>query len=395
MRAPCKRRVTLCLVLCLCLSMFCFYPGSAEAETQINKILVQTSCTPVALMELSKVTVTTTTTGASINNATWYTSSGTAVSDRFSDETCHLEVRLHTSSGYSFSEAVVAYINNTEATVTWESASSVLIRSHDYNPDIWAPDPIKSPGPETVNEGDWASFVVSGLYTADYQWAFESPDGRTSYTLEEAESMNIFPGMTSKGDGTDRLLIYNIPAEMDGWKIYCIHWSLHHITKKESGRALISVNYAKPVPTPEPTPEPTPAPTPVPTPAPTPVPTPVPTPEPTPHVHSNNGIWYKDASAHWRTCEECGEEYERSAHDYQWTETRAATRRADGEEEGLCKVCGYTETRSVPYSRQNSGNVSLDTFRMVFYGILGLIGLGLIALITVFLVSGRKKKRRR
>ena len=395
-----KRLATICLALCLCFSMFCFAPVHAAADTQITKILVQTSWTPIALMELANVNVTTTTQGAYISSAAWYDNAHNAISGRFGAETCHLEVRLSASDGYYFSEGVVAYINNTEAVrVTWESASSVLIVSHDYTPDIWAPDPIKSPGPETVNEGDWASFVVSGLYTADYQWALESPDGRNWYTLSEAETLGLFPGLTSKGDGTDRLLLYDIPAELDGWKIFCIHWSLNHISKKESGRALITVISNKPAPTPEPTPVPTPAPTPEPTPVPTPTPapTPEPTPEPTPHVHSSNGIWYKDEDAHWRVCQECGEEYEHSEHAFQWSEARAATRRADGEEEGLCTVCGYSTTRSVPYARQTSasGSVSIDTFRLVFYGILGLIGLGLIALIIVFIVSGKRSKKRK
>ena len=114
-------------------------------------------------------------------------------------------------------------------------------------------------------------------------------------------------------------------------------------------------------------------------------------------MHSSSGIWYKDADAHWHECQECGERYDSSAHDYQWTEKRAATRRADGEEEGVCKVCGYSETRSVPYARgtENASGVSMNTFRLVFYVILGLIALAVIALLIVFLLSGRRKKRRR
>ena len=272
MKLQAKRLASFILMLCLCLSAFSLAPENASAETEVKKVLVQTAYTPVALMELQYAKVSTSTGGASIASATWYDSAHNAISGKFGTDTCHLEVRVTLAEGYVFSAVVEGYINNSGATVQRESDTSVLLISHDYTPEIWAPVPLKNPGPETVDAGGWATFVVSSMYAQDQEWCVESPDGRTWYTFSEAltarteDNKILFPGLDVSGETTNTLVLKNIPASMDGWKVYCRFWSLEHRSSVKSAKAKITVRSSVPEPTPEPTPEPEPEPTPEPEP---------------------------------------------------------------------------------------------------------------------------------
>lgn len=290
MRTSIRSRFTLLLALCLCLSLLAAFPAQAQATEGmiINRALVQTSTTPVALMTTSSISVGTSSVGCYVSSADWYTSAGNPVASYFWTDTVHLEVQLTAQDGYIFSSAADAYINNEPATVVTNGGNYLVLRSHDYTPAIWRPGLFKSPGPETVDEGGWASFVVSGQFIGAYEWRLESPDGASNYSFGEISSR--FPGLDFSGEDSDKIIVRNIPADMNGWKIYCVAWSVGKLSSVTSNTALITVNRLTPLPTPtptpaptpEPTPVPTPTPTPVPTPAPTPVPTPVPTPEPTP-----------------------------------------------------------------------------------------------------------------
>ena len=283
MRASVKRGLLLALLLCLCLTLFAA-PREAEATGgwPINRALIQTRYTPVALMELDLMTVGTTTEGAYVASSAWIDSSGNQVVGSFGTATVYLQLTLNAQDGYLFAPNADAYINNTAATVVENGGTYLTVRSHDYKPEIWAPNVIKSPGAETVDEGGWAAFVCTGQYVGSYEWCLESPDGRASYTM--AEAVSVLPTLQYSGEDSNQVILSNIPAELDGWRIFCREWSLGKLSYSKTDSALITVIGAKPtpVPTPSPTPMPTPSPTPVPTPSPTPSPTPVPTPSPTP-----------------------------------------------------------------------------------------------------------------
>ena len=262
MRTSVKRFLSLCLFLCLCLSLLAFAPAESEAAGgwPISRVLIQTSYTPIAMMELSSVSVTTSTEGCSIASATWYTSNGSPVNGQFGTDDVYLEVTLNASSGYSFDSEASAYINNTANT-----GNSITVRSHTYTPDAWAPSVTKSPGPEEVLEGGYATFVAGGLYVAEYEWCVELPDGSDWYTLKNAA--DIFPSLQVSGNDTEKLVLNNIPASMSGWKVFCKLWSVGHLSSVRTGTAPLTVISSKTpaaavtaAPEAEPTPEPTPEP---------------------------------------------------------------------------------------------------------------------------------------
>ncbi len=266
-----RRTVSVCLLVFICLFLTVSALPRAEADgTLISRVLIQTGKTPIASQPVSEISVGTSTGGCYVASSGWFDSSGNRVYDSFGTVTVHLELQVVAQGGFSFFDGTDAYINNDPATILSNDGTTLSIRSHDYSPAIWRPDVFKSPGPETVDEGDWTSFVVSGQYVGSYEWRLERPDGSASYTLREAIS-SFFPYLTCSGENTDKLILSNVPADLNGWKIYCVLWSVGQISSSRTNTALITVRAAA-TPTPAPTPEPTPEPTPAPTPAPTPEP---------------------------------------------------------------------------------------------------------------------------
>ena len=195
MRIRSKRALTLLLTLCVCLSLLSLAPVSAHAATEIkNATTTLEYGDPVVMMEVSQNASRASGTGYHLVSATW----------------------LDSAKGY---------INNSNAGITTERSEdgSQLTLSRTYNATVWAPIPVKHPGPETVKEGGWCSFVVSGMYVGSYEWILESPDGKT---VPASKLTDYFPNVTQEGDGTSKIKLYNIPYEMNGWKIYCTEWSV-------------------------------------------------------------------------------------------------------------------------------------------------------------------------
>ena len=65
-----------------------------------------------------------------------------------------------------------------------------------------------------------------------------------------------------------------------------------------------------------------------------------------------------DGNAHWRVYADNGETTAREEHLYVWHETRAASAAEDGEETGVCAVCGHTVTRALPYAGETSASAT-------------------------------------
>ena len=296
MKRNTRRALCFSLALCLCLALFAMMPPGASAETGIKKVLIQTGnggTPPVVWLELQYFPTKTSTEGCYISSAQWYYADHTPVTGRFKDDTeVYLVVYVDASPGYVFNDDARCYINGSEATYTKISPTSRRVESHKYKPEVWAAAVYKNPTGETIDPGGWASFVVSGGYVQDYQWCIRTPDKRHWYTLDEAKSEATvvegahvpkdFLQVTWTGEDTDRLILSNIPADMDGYYVFCRLSSYNQISWTPSGDAKITVNQPTPKPTPEPTPEPTPSPTPEPTPSPTPKPSPSPSPTPEP-----------------------------------------------------------------------------------------------------------------
>ncbi len=75
----------------------------------------------------------------------------------------------------------------------------------------------KSPGGETVNEGDDALFTARANNYIGIVWLIVSPDGRTVYENNSAEE--AFPGLEMAGLDGEELELRSIPITMNGWYV--------------------------------------------------------------------------------------------------------------------------------------------------------------------------------
>ena len=300
-----------------------------------------------------------------------------------------------------FTWVMAATINGVEANVSAVSDDGYNATiTREIMPRLVAPTIWHSPDDESHNAGELFSFTASASPTyTSFQWFLVSPSGQE----HPAESVTtLFPGTVydiadlGRGGGC-RCNLFNVPAGLDGWSIYCVfkvEWS-----ETKTGMAQIHVINAAP-PTPEPTPKPTPVPTPVLTPEPTPEPLPDPTPsqEELPEglylgAEDWSSVWSFDEDYHWHKSMNLKSDAvsDKGTHDMVWSETVRPTKKADGEETGICSVCGYTTHRPVIYTRSSSGP------DLLLWGILGIAGLLLVSIVVIFvqLITSRNRRRRR
>lgn len=379
-----KRFTAAFFIFCILAALPFAAPQKASAETEIQKVLATTSYTPVALMDVGFISAATSTEGCYVTSITWYDQNYTALTDKFGTDTYHLEIRLDASEGYVFADGLSAYLNNSAVDYSRDDSGAYIVIRRDYTPAVWLPTVIKHPGAETVTEGGWASFVATATYASEYTWSLMDPSGRTIACSEIASK---FPNVTVGGDGTDKIIVRNIPLEMDGWKAVCTFTGPGGSVT--SNGALITVN-------PDPA-KATPSPSPTPSSAPEETADPSPEPSPEQHTHEFSDKWQSDAGHHWRECE-CGEKTDRAEHTMSWTELRAATQERAGEERGECTVCGYVTSRELQYKGGDGQNaagsgVDLGTFRIILFAVMGLIALGAVALIVRGAVGGRGRRR--
>lgn len=387
-----KRLLTAALCLCIGPALGLLCPGRAAAEQEIGKVLTTTSHTPVALMEAGTITAATSTGGCSITEYNWYDlNSGSAVTGQFGTGNVEVDITLAAAEGYVFSESVAVYLNNSQAAYVLSADRRYLSLSRTYAPDIWAPTVIKQPGSEKLNEGDSTSFVATASYTMDYKWHFVEPGTGRDYG---SDAFSEETGVATSGDGSSKIVVYEVPARLDGWKVYCRFIGAGGYGT-DSQAASISVKYETPPPTPEPTPTPEASPAaqeedaPEASPASSaePAATARPTAEPG-HVHEFPERWSHDEARHWRECA-CGEKSESGAHSMVWTVERRPGRDRAGLETGVCSVCGY-ET-----SRETDPAGALGVLRYVLPGIGALVLLTLLVLIVDAIRADIRRKRRR
>ena len=248
-----SKAIVLSFIMCLVLSAL---PAKAHADYSIDKLLLTTSHSPVALMDVSMITAATSTSGCYITSYGWFDSNG-SISGKFSADTCRMNMRIEAYEGFYFPENVAVYLNNSSISFDRDPNGRYIDISRQFEPLLWAPTVIKHPGGETVEVGGWASFVASATYTSDCSWRFVSPDGKY-FNGDELKAK--FPTTSVGEDGTGKMNLYGIPAEMDGWKVVC-RFEGPGGTVDTSG-AVISVKAPPPVETPAPevTPEVTAAP---------------------------------------------------------------------------------------------------------------------------------------
>ena len=65
------------------------------------------------------------------------------------------------------------------------------------------------------------------------------------------------------------------------------------------------------------------------------------------HTHSFSSVWEHNDISHWHQCT-CGEHGDEAFHTYTWTILKAPTATEDGEQKGVCSVCGYETIQPIP-----------------------------------------------
>ncbi len=106
---------------------------------------------------------------------------------------------------------------------------------------LLAPVLTKSPTDETVYQGASAMFIARADEADKIEWYLVEPDSYSAFTLREAASQ--FEGLSYTGQGSEVLELYNIPLELDGWKVECLFTNAYGNVMSES--ATISVNELK------------------------------------------------------------------------------------------------------------------------------------------------------
>ena len=366
------------LILCLLIGFGIFLPTKASADTTISKILTTVSSTPVALVDPALITVATSTDGLSITGAGWFDANGKAAVGAFNAETYRLEIHLAAENGYTIDQGVAAYLNNSAVAVSVGADGKSAVISREYTAAIWAPTIYKHPGGETVEEGGWASFVVSGSYARDYQWMLVNPS-ETDFVMISALKSR-FPEMDSSGNGSTKLLLYHIPYELNGWKVVCnfIGAGDNNMVRSQGAILTVMPDPSRPVSSPEPVSETDSS-------AASPsseevssdaaesdanteeIDSASSTGEPgseelnesgpsssenqqtssTEHEHVFSDVWNYNDTMHWHDCLECGEHSEEQNHLLHWNILEDATTKKSGLEEGICEICGYRTSREI------------------------------------------------
>ena len=65
------------------------------------------------------------------------------------------------------------------------------------------------------------------------------------------------------------------------------------------------------------------------------------------HQHSYSSVWEHNGISHWHQCT-CGDHADEDFHTFEWTILRKPTAEADGEQHGVCTVCGYETDQPIP-----------------------------------------------
>lgn len=95
----------------------------------------------------------------------------------------------------------------------------------------------KNPGDETVTEGGWCQFVTRYENAELAEWHFVSADGSLDVTYKDVQ--NQFPALGMIGGNTKDLTLENIPAALNGCRVYCRFSNAYGAVN--TGSALLTV----------------------------------------------------------------------------------------------------------------------------------------------------------
>ncbi len=405
-----KRAFSFLMLFVLFVSLFAFPMGpfaaadDPEPPRELPKVTVTLDRTPVVLLSVSESHGAVSYKDATFVSMTWFDPDGNPLSpsDTFEYKTYRVEIRAMANEGCIFAQDLRGYLNNSAADVTVSPDGKYATVSRSYEALVYAPRVIKHPGAEpSVDEGGWVSYVSTAAYSLSTTWEFVSPDGKT--TLDWKDIPYKFPSVNTESDGVQRLNIYNISRDLDGWSLRAVFkGAMDTETRSNPVTIAVKVDPSKPAATPEPeeTPAPTEAPEAIPEPEATPEPAPTEDEPGTPpddtaepastekdpgeaaggtpvfsgHEHSFAATWVADENEHWHDCP-CGERDGQASHSFRWKTT--AVNNGIAAQEGVCTVCGYRTARDLTV---NDGSlINKVPMRIVIPGALGVMAVLVIA----------------
>ena len=365
---------------------------TSSSGVTISKVLAQLTYPPAAPRPVSDCVAKMSPYGKdyTVSGYTWFDSAGNVLSNSatFPTGTVRLAIYLTANSGCTFADSVAGYLNNEPAGVTVGADRKTATINKTFTVIIYGPHVIKDPITEYVNGGDLVSFSSTAIYFQKRHWIMMSPSGHETLTIDEARE--YFAPAKFSGDTGEVLTIDCVPYHMDGWYAICVYEGIAGTTA-QSGLARINIVDApeelEETPAPSATPTPTPSPTPAPTAAPTQAVTasPEPTAQPAPVESNVQAAWQSDESGHWHAVD--GARLDAAAHELVWTETVPATENREGQEQGVCTICGYSTVRSTPTKTGKMGAAAI--------GIFGLFAVGIVGLVAAQVSRDHRKSRRR
>ena len=393
---------TLSFLLCAILlaSAFCAC-AAAEDNVRIDKVLIQTypgqggNDLPYVSGDISAFYAATTTTGVSVTGWSLVDDGGSECRGKVEEKYYTMNITLSSMAvNYVFTWDTRAYINNESANISYISDDGLTATfSRRIMPRLIAPTIWHNPTDETHNAGESFSFAASASpYYDSFQWYLRSPYNE-KYEVEACG--DIFDGTSAyvidNGSSGTTCNLNNVSANFDGWMVYCAFKGVGGETLTQN--AMIHIKN-KPTPTPEPTPSPTPVPTSAPT-----IEIVV-TPEPTSAItiieHDYAEEWSYDEQNHWHEdrIPVSDSVSEMGAHDMVWTEITPATKKAPGEEKGVCSVCGYEISRSTEYVRPVRDSKVPGAVKWIV-GIIGGLVVLCAAVVGIQYVKDKRRRARR
>lgn len=77
------------------------------------------------------------------------------------------------------------------------------------------------------------------------------------------------------------------------------------------------------------------------------------------HEHVYSTVWEYNDISHWHQCT-CGDHADEGFHSFQWTILRKPTATEDGEQHGVCSVCGYETDQPIPAGSMPEATAAAD-----------------------------------
>ncbi len=387
---------------------FCYVQNSAGA-TESSGCAVKVLTAPVITQDVSPTTLTlnagdtiTLTAAASGENMAihWFYKKGDTELREIAGQT-GTTLSITAAEEHNGADFYCQFVNEAGGAIT--SFCHVTVNKAASEP----PKTTKDPVGETVNERGSAIFIARADGASTYTWRFISGGG-TAYDYNTVGSM--FPGLNVSGGNTDTLSLSYIPYELNGWKVACLFknaagetlsgaasiqvqraGSAVSITAQPTGATLglnedpdfvLSVQasatdggvlayqwYSAPNSSPASlrsipgatestympartegttyyrvgvtatggvTTEPVYSAT-----------VSVSFTDKKEHVHSYSSVWEHNDLSHWHQCI-CGDHADEALHTYEWTVVQLPTDTADGQQKGVCSVCGYETVQPIP-----------------------------------------------